>query len=176
MAAGLVGCSTSDKIPRPTPSLATTASTTLTPSPSVDPAVAQAEAAVLEAYRGYWAAKAASYADPTKDQDPNLAHFADDRALSDAQTTIFTFRTNGISMPGEPKLSPVVSQIKLGDAPTAMITDCVDATDWQPVYTATGASAAVPGQALRVITESTAFVTEGQWRIRTSVAHRDQTC
>ena len=138
--------------------------------------MAQAGPAVLAAYRGYWAAKVNSYADPTKDQDPNLARFADDKALSEAQSTIFTLRTNGVSMPGAPTLSPVLSEIELGAAPTATITDCIDATSWQPIYTATGASAAAPGQSPRVITESTAFVAEGQWRIRTSVAHRDQTC
>ena len=180
VAATVMGCSTRQDTPSPTLTLTPTKTVAPTPTPTStlthEPAVAEAESAVLEAYRGYWAAKVTSYADPTKDQDPDLAHFADDTALSDAQATIFTLRSSGISIPGVPTLSPVVSEIALGDAPTATITDCVDATAWQPIYTATGASAAAPGQALRVLTESTAFVAEGQWRIRTSIARRDQTC
>ena len=175
----LTGCSSQ---PAPDPSTTRTTAesptdtATASPTPTVDPATAQAETSILEAYRGYWTAKVHSYADPTKNQDPNLAHFADDKALSDAQATIFTLRSNGISMPGMPTLAPVVSHVELGNTPTAMINDCVDATAWQPIYTATGASAAAPGQSPRVVTESTAFIAEGQWRIRTSVAHRDQPC
>ena len=151
-------------------------SSTATPTPTTDPEIAAAEEAILEAYYGYWAAKVASYADPTQPQDPNLQVFADDTALTDAQTTIFTLRSNGIAIPGEPVLSPVVSDIVLGPAASAAITDCVDATSWQPIYAATGESAAAPDQALRVVTESTAFVIDGSWRIRTSVVYRDQTC
>ena len=180
LAAALAGCSTPNDTPSPTLTLTPTKTAaptaTATPTPTVEPAVAQAQAAILEAYRGYWAAKVVSYADPTKDQDPDLARFADDTALSDAQSTIFTLRSNGISIPGQPKLSPVVSAIQLGASATAKITDCVDATSWQPIYTATGKNAAAPGQPMRVITESTAFVAEGRWLIRTSLVHRDQTC
>jgi hypothetical protein len=152
--------------PRPTPS----------PTPSVDPAVAAAEAAILEAYRGYWAAKVVSFADPAERQDPNLARYSDDTALTDAQSTLILLRRGGIKMPGEPTLTPAVSDIQLGDEPTAKITDCVDVAHWQPIAAATGSSAAVPNQPLRVPTDSTAFVIDGHWSIRTSVARRDATC
>lgn len=179
LGASLTACTPTNGDPSPSPSMTASSPGPIpspTPTPSVDPAVARAEAAILEAYRGYWAAKVVSYADPTKEQDPNLARFADDTALADAQSTIFTLRSNGISIPGQPKLSPVVSAIQLGASATANITDCVDATSWQPIYTATGKSAAAPGQLTRVVTESTAFVAEGRWLIRTSLVHRDQTC
>lgn len=173
----LSGCT--EPSPEPTGSSTrtpTAAPSTATPTPTTDPEIVAAEEAILEAYYGYWAAKVASYADPTQAQDPNLQVFADDTALTDAQTTIFTLRSNGIVIPGEPVLSPVVSDIVLAPAATAAITDCVDAANWQPIYSATGESAAAPDQALRVVTESTAFVIDGTWRIRTSVVHRDQTC
>ena len=149
---------------------------TPTPTPTVDPAVAEAEAAILEAYRGYWAAKVVSFADPAVEQDPNLARYSDDTALTDAQATIATLRSNGINIPGEPTLTPVVSDIQLGESSTAKITDCVDVSKWQPIVAATGDSAAVPDQPLRVPTDSTAFVIDGHWSIRTSVAYRDTTC
>ena len=172
----LAGCT--DAAPEPTSAGTPTPSrsSTATPTPTTDPEMLAAEEAILEAYYGYWAAKVASYADPTQPQDPNLQVFADDTALTDAQTTIFTLRSNGIAIPGEPVLSPVVSDIVLDPAASAVITDCVDAANWQPIYAATGESAAAPDQALRVVTESTAFVIDGSWRIRTSVVYRDQTC
>ncbi len=119
----------------PTP---TTTSSTATPTPTTDPEIVAAEEAILEAYRGYWAAKVASYADPTRPQDPNLEVYADDTALTDAQTTIFTLRENGIAIPGEPVLAPVVSDIVLSPEASATIRDCVDAANWQPIYVATG--------------------------------------
>ncbi|MCL3862053.1 hypothetical protein [Actinotalea sp. K2] len=175
----LAGCT--DVAPEPTeptfpPPTSTPTPTTASPTPTIDPEVAAAEEAILEAYEGYWAAKVASYADPTQPQDPTLAVFADDTALTDAQSTIFTLRENGIVIPGEPVLSPVVSEVVLAPDASATITDCVDAANWQPMYVATGESAAAPDQALRVVTVSTAFVIDGSWRIRTSVVHRDQTC
>lgn len=162
---------TGSATPPPTPP-----SSTATPSPTTDPEIVAAEEAILQAYRGYWAAKVASYADPTQAQDPNLEVYADDTALTDAQTTIFTLRENGIAIPGEPVLAPVVSDIVLPPEASATIKDCVDAANWQPIYVATGESASAPDQSLRVVTESTAFISEGSWRIRTSVVYRDQTC
>lgn len=178
LALSLAACTPGEPEPTtPTAAMTSSSPASTTPTtPTKDPDLAAAESAVLEAYRGYWAAKVASYADPTQPQDPNLAVYADDTALTDAQSTIFTLRDGGIAIPGEPVLDPVVSDIVLGDARTAVITDCVDSTNWQPIYVATNESAAAPGQAMRVVAESTAFVAEGQWRIRTFVIQRDRTC
>lgn len=51
-------------------------------------AVAHRGAVRPEAYRGYWAAKVASYADPSQPQDPDLAVYAVDTTLTDTQATI----------------------------------------------------------------------------------------
>jgi hypothetical protein len=171
----LAACTPEDPVPTTAPPTQTTRPTP-SATPSVDPAVAEAEAAILQAYQGYWAAKVASFANPAQPQDPNLAHFAIDTALAEAQSTLFSMHSNGIAFVGAPQLSPVVSNIELGEESTAEINDCVDVTDWQPVYTATGDSAAAPDQALRVPTESTAHFYDGRWTIRTSVVHRDATC
>ncbi|WP_448060650.1 hypothetical protein [Cellulomonas hominis] len=160
----------------PTPSVSPSPTAAPTPTPTVDPTIAAAEAAILEAYQGYWDAKVTSFADPTKAQDPNLQVFAVDTALTDAQAAIFSFQSNGIAVVGEPLLAPVVSDITLGDAQSASISDCVDITNWQPVYVATGASAAPADQNLRVPTESTAYFFDGHWTIRTSVVDREHTC
>jgi len=162
--------------PTPTPAVTPSPTAAPTPTPTVDPETAAAEAAILEAYQGYWDAKVASFADPMKDQDPNLQHFAVDTALADAQEAILSFRSNGIAVVGQPVLAPVVSDIAMSETQTAKITDCVDITNWQPVYAATGASAAPADQNLRVPTESTAYFFDGHWTIRASVVDREKSC
>lgn len=154
----------------------TDAPMTATSRPSADPAVAAAEAAILSAYRGYWAAKVAVYADPPQTIGPDLQTYAVDQALADVGQTQFTLRQSGIVFRGSPSIQPTVSDITLGVGGSAKITDCVDSTNWQPVYTATGASAAAPGQAARLITDSTAYFYDGRWTIRASVVNRDKTC
>ena len=79
-------------------------------------------------------------------------------------------------MLGKPTHETDVTGVKLGDPPTVSITDCVDSTNWKPVYVATGKSALAPGQSVRVLVESTATVFDGRWVISTSVAHRDRSC
>lgn len=154
----------------------TAAPITATPAGSVDPAVAAAKAAILKAYRGYWDAKVALYADPPQTIGPELQTYAVDQALADVGQTQFTLRQSGIAFRGSPSIHPTVSDVTVGDGGSAKITDCVDSTNWQPVYAATGASAAAPGQAVRLITNSTAYFYDGRWTIRASVVNRDQTC
>lgn len=177
---GVVACSTPDATPAPTPTTTqrptTTATPTPTPTPSVDPEVAEAEAAILEAYRGYWDGLVTSYADPAQPQSPALAANSDDMALTDAQAALIQLQSSGIRLVGEPVLTPSVTSIDLSSAPTATIVDCVDASDWLPVFTSSGESAAAPDQATRLTYEATAFRPEDRWLIRTVTVHRDQPC
>ncbi|QTE30037.1 hypothetical protein [Pengzhenrongella sicca] len=147
-----------------------------TPTPTVAPEVAAAEAAVLEAYRQYWAAKVAWYADPSVDADSNLSHYAIDTALADAQSTVLSFRTSRIVVPGEPVLSPSVSDITLGDKPAATIHDCVDVSNWQAIFRDSGENAVAPGQAVRVVAIAEASIFDGRWVIRSYAAQRDRSC
>jgi hypothetical protein len=130
----------------------------------------------LAAYQAYWAAQVKSQANPKNRQDPNLAKYAIDRALTDVQTTILLYRQHGIRMLGEPTHNAKVTAFDPGPPPTVSITDCLDSTRWRPVYVATGKSALAPGQSPRVVVDSTATLYNGRWVIRTSVAHRDRTC
>lgn len=152
------------------------ASSSPTTTAPVDPTVAAAEAAILKAYRGYWDAKVAIYADPPQSVAPDLQTYAVDQALADVGQTQLTLRQSGILFRGSPAIQPTVSDVVVGNGGTATITDCVDSTNWQPVYAATGASAAAPGQAPRLITTSTAYFYDGRWTIRASVVNRDKTC
>jgi hypothetical protein len=164
----IVAPSTSSS-PTPTQTASTTASA------SVDPTVAAASAAVEEAYRGYWSAKLAVFADPTKEAGADLSHYAVDTAYSDTVASMLTFRGSGIAFLGSPSLSPVVQGVDL-TAQTATITDCVDSTNWRPVYTATGATAAAPGQAQRLVAKADAYVYDGHWTIRTFTVNRETPC
>lgn len=173
----LGACTQAEPTPSPTPSASTaTATPTVSPTPSVDPTIAAAETAILEAYQGYWAAKVAAFADPTKDPGTELERFAVDRAFTDVGTSLFTFRDSGIAFIGAPRLSPEVTDVVAGDQGSANITDCVDVSDWRPIYTATGDSAAAPGQATKVLTNSTAYFYIDHWTIRTSDVDRGTSC
>lgn len=178
VAALMAACTSKAPTPLPSPTSSATGTASSTPSPrsSIDPTIAQAEAAILKAYQGYWNAKIAAFADPTKDPGPELRRYAIDKAFSDVATTMFTFRDSGISVTGRPVLSPTVSDVVAGDAGTATIVDCVDGSTWQPIYTATGKSAAVPGQAQRLLTTSTAYFYADHWTIRTSNVDRQAPC
>ncbi|WP_315092727.1 hypothetical protein [uncultured Cellulomonas sp.] len=173
----LGACTQPEPTPSPTPSVSTaTPTSTVSPTSSVDPTIAAAEAAILEAYQGYWSAKVAAWADPTKDPGPELLTYAVDTALTDVQASVLQFRQDGIAVTGRPVLAPRVSNVVPGEAGTAAIVDCVDASTWTPIFTATGESALAPGYSARVLTNSTAYFYDGRWTIRTSVVDRDKPC
>ncbi|MBX9243813.1 hypothetical protein ICW40_03205 [Actinotalea ferrariae] len=174
----VAGCTPADEVP-PTPTTSTpttTPSASERPTPSVDPEVSTAEAAILEAYRGYWATKVAILADPAVEPGTALEAYAVDTALTDVYSTVLTYRSNRIVMVGEPITDPTVSEVVPGVEGTATITDCVDVGDWQPMFRDTGESAAAPGQASEVLTVSTAYFYMDRWTIRTSVVDRDTPC
>jgi len=147
-------------------------STSSSPSPGVtDPSLTQA----LDAYQRYWAAQVSSQARPTRPQDAALAQNARGQALAGAQSTLLLFRQNGVAMTGRPVLHPVASKT-VGQADVITISDCVDSSNWKPVYIATGKSALAPGQAARVVLESTVVQANGRWLVATSNAQRDRSC
>ncbi len=178
----LTAACTPDAEPTTTPTSSTTSSTTTSsrttnsPSPTVDPDMAAAEAAILEAYRGYWATKVAILADPQAEPGTELETYAIDTGLTDVYTALLSLRSSRIYMVGEPVLHPEVSDVVAGDQGTATITDCVDVAEWQPFYQDSNDSAAVPGQATDVLTISTAEVYSGRWVISASTVERDTAC
>ena len=185
LAALLAACSHSTPSPTPTVPIVTmstdpTNAPTPTTTPSVDPTTAAAESAIQEAYRSYWAAEVNVLRDPTPYSDlayngwSEVRRVAVDKAFANLMATADLYSKNGIANVGEPVLNPVVSEV-VPDT-SAVISDCVDATNWQPVYVATGKSAAAPGQATRVVINSTALFYDGHWVVNGSVADRQTTC
>ena len=136
--------------------------------------MAAAEAAILEAYQGYWDVQIRMFADPSQDLWPDLEKYAVDTAYSDVAETVVYFRDQGIKWTGEPALDPVVSDIVADQSAT--ITDCVDSTNWLPVRADTGQPASVAAQAPRVVATSSAYFYDNRWTIKTSTLDRDTTC
>ena len=86
-------------------------------------------------------------------------------------------RSDGVHVPGAPALAPAVSNVVIAaGSPTAKVTDCVDVTSWQAVFTATGASAVAPDQYQHVVAVATAIVYDGHWVLNSYQVQRDRTC
>jgi hypothetical protein len=99
-----------------------------------------------------------------------------DKALANVEATVLVYRQQGIEVRGEPAIAPQVTSVSLGPTPSIAIRDCLDSTNWTPVFAATGKSALAPNQPKRVVVESTATIYAGRWVVRSSTASRDRTC
>ena len=178
----VAACSPHAQVPTPTVSVpsATSRAPSPTGSPSVDPTVEAVQAPILTAYRGYWDAQVrvlkdpGAYADLTGGNWAQVQQVAVDKALANLASTAQLYAKNGIANVGEPVLAPVVSKVVPGQS--AAIADCVDGTNWQPVYTTSGKSAAAPGQAPRLVVNSTAIFYAGRWVVSDSLVDRQSTC
>ena len=144
-------------------------------SPTPDPE-ASAEAEVLAAYRGFWAAATEARAHPNG-RHPDLAKFATDKALAAEQATIVLYRQQGIVSRGAPKLDPTIVAIAINrDPATALIRDCVDVTNVRAFYRSTGESALAPSKSFRHVATARATTFNGHWVIREISTDRKQPC
>jgi hypothetical protein len=159
----LSGCSHSKPMARQTP----------TPTVSATPdADALATAGALAAYRGFREAQVAAEA-VANAHSAGLAKYAGDKALAQERANLLQLAKAGIVVRGAPRLDPKVSSA----SPTAVtITDCVDTSQWQPVYKATGKSAAVPGQPQRVLATALARPYAHRWLIQELTTDRSRPC
>lgn len=174
----LSSCTAEAPEPTPTPTTPGPSSPPVTssPTPAVDPAVQEAEAAVLEAYRTYWSVSAAALADPSADLPEDFDRFIIDEARASLTESVLRLDQQGLVMTGEPVINPDVDSVELGDAPEAHVIDCVDSTDWIPTFRDTGAPAASDGQNAVVEVEAWATVFDDRWVIREVVVYRDRPC
>lgn len=130
----------------------------------------------LEAYTGYREAlnDALRRGDP---RSKRLAQFAADQALADARANLLQLKGFGIVYTGEPIIQPTASRVALSDPrPTIDIVDCVDNSKWIPVYTASGKSAAAPGQNQRVPLNAQVQLFNGAWRVMSVKSDRSLRC
>jgi hypothetical protein len=104
------------------PSTASQASTTVAATTTSRPAAADTKAAVLAAYRAYWAdvvavGKTASW------QSPRLAEHATGQALQTLRSHFRTMKRVGLIDLGTVKLEPKVTRLR---GRTAVVEDCID--------------------------------------------------
>lgn len=174
-AASCSGPDSSQPADRISPPATTSAQTPTDTSSPASVAEAQAAEAALAVYRSYWNAvvEASKIPDP---RYPDLEKFAADRALANEYSTLLLLERQGIVYTGEPTLDPKVASVELATSPLVTITDCIDSTNWQPVYKASGSSAAAPGQLARVPGTAEARPYGNGWVITNSTADRSRTC
>lgn len=163
-AAGCSDSSTRQAIP-PSPTSSGTA------PPTADPS-ALASAGALAAYRGFRRVQVAAEA-VANAHDAVLARYAGDKALAQERTNLLQLARAGIVVRGAPVLHPVVGR---ASAQAVTITDCVDTARWQPVYKATGRSAAAPGQAAKVLATALARPYGKGWLIVELTTERSRPC
>lgn len=174
----LASCTSTD--PEPTPSATTTASAspspTSSPTPTVDPAVEEATAAILDAYRTYWSVSVAALADPSAGLPGDFDRLIVDKARASLAESVIRLDQEGLVMTGEPVIDPEVDSVTLGEQPEAHVIDCVDSTNWIPTFRDTGDPAASEGQNAVVEVEAWATVFDDRWVIREVEVHRDRPC
>lgn len=148
--------------------------------PSTATTTSTEQAAILQAYDGYWAAMVRIFADPdpfkaeTKPNWEQLKQFASPSAQSEMFSTAYQLSKSGVVYRGAPSHDARLTDVTTGQA--AEIVDCVDSTNWQPVYASTGKPAAAPGQGNRVSTNSTMAFTDGHWYVSSYVPDREKPC
>ena len=172
----LAACTTPD--PGPTPAPTTTSPTpTATPTPTVDPAVAEAEVAVLAAYQNYWDVSTAALADPLAPLPDDFDHYIVDKARAGLAESLLWSEQNDVVMVGAPVISPAIESLTIEGERSAHIVDCVDSTDWVLTLRSTGEPAAPTStQSPRVTADAWATFYDDRWVIREVTLNRDQPC
>ena len=175
----LAACSgsTSGSSSSPVPSTASTTVAPTSPTASSSTATTSPTAtAAMASYQAFWDAKVHSQATPTAKPPASLSTYGIDQALAQALATVALLRRNGVEMRGAPVHHATVTADATSGSQIVRITDCLDSSNWVPVFASSGKSALAPGQAPRVVVDSTVTTYDGRWVVKTSVAHRDQTC
>lgn len=166
----LAGCgrgddgTTSPAPASPSSNLPASSVPSLSPGP-VDP-VALAEQRAIAAYEGMWAAYDAAGEAPTADpDDPQLAEFAQGRALDVLVSGLESLRDRGEVIEGEVVLHPEVVELTPPDVPSgAEIEDCGDSTDWLTVDAQTGAVSDDP-RGRQLVFATVRDVGGGTWKV-----------
>lgn len=173
-ALALAGCSSDDPEP---PAAVTPASTAASAAPSLDTAAAAARDEVLSRYRGYNDAytRAQLAADP---QDEELLSYLETPLKQRVIAFLTQTKQHGAAYRGAPQSHPEVTKVDLAaKAPTALVSDCYDATKFLLYYTKTNNPVPIKSGPRRYIIETTAtdFGDRG-WLFTDSQSFPDRTC
>jgi hypothetical protein len=129
-------------------------------------AVAAAEQAVLDAYRGMWRAYRQAGRPPAADPDyPELEWYAAGDALAVLTGGLADYRDQGLVFSGAPVLWPQVAELSPPDDPVgATVEDCADSSGFEAVRADGGRYEDEPG-GRRLITAEVENVGEGIWKV-----------
>ncbi|WP_330334780.1 hypothetical protein OHS33_36890 [Streptomyces sp. NBC_00536] len=170
------GCTTEAKDSKnatttPSPSASPSAS----PTPSADP-LATDKADVQTAYDRYWGVLTAAYA-KADSSGTDLKIVASGSAYAQTESGLANLRKAGQVITGKTQHSGTAVDFKDGQKlKTAVITDCVDVSQWKPVDKKTGQEVVLPSQRLlRYITTLTAEKWPSGWVV-IEEKFQDQTC
>ncbi|MFD5422229.1 hypothetical protein ACFWJT_29975 [Streptomyces sp. NPDC127069] len=166
LTAGCTSGSKNDKNAATGPSVSPSATTAAaSPSTPVDPEAAD-KAEVQAAYTHYWDVLASAYAksDP---QGTDLSKVTTGNALVQTEQELASLRTSGYIVVGQPKHSKTAVTFKPDTKlKTAVITDCMDVSQWKPVNKDSGKPADLPTTRLqRYITTVTAEKWPSGWMV-----------
>ncbi|MET9607038.1 hypothetical protein ABZZ17_18460 [Streptomyces sp. NPDC006512] len=144
LTAGCTGESKDNKAAAPSAPASSVAPTpSAAPSVSVDPEAAD-KAEVQTAYTRYWDVLTAAYstADP---QHSELGKVVTGTALVQNQQDLAQYRKGGRIFAGKPQHSNIVVTFKPeAKLKTAVITDCLDISQWKPVEKSSGTEVKLP--------------------------------
>ncbi|NUS15646.1 MAG: hypothetical protein HOY69_30345 [Streptomyces sp.] len=143
-------------------------------SPTPD-RTAEAEAQAVTAYESMWRTAVQVYASGDL-TNPDLPKYAIDKALANIKVTALYYQDHGMSVTGQPALSPKVTSVSFAkQLHTANVTDCVDSTHYVQVYKATGKAVPRSGSFRHVVT---ALVVDNgsSWVVSDFTIQRDRTC
>lgn len=169
------GCS-SDPGPTTTTPPPTPPASPRTPSPSTSPdPTAGVSAAVLAAYLNFQHAVADAQRTANA-HSKQLEKYGADKALAQARVFLIEMDHSGVVFRGAPAFDPVVTRLELGEQRSGWVRDCVDGTNWKPIYKATGKSALAPGQNPRAPAQAWVWWNGERWVVRTLTVDRSKTC
>ncbi|MGW7317919.1 hypothetical protein [Streptomyces sp. NPDC054865] len=166
LTAGCTGESTDNKDAAPSAPASSAAPTpSAAPSVSADPEAAD-KAEVQAAFTRYWAVLSKAYAEADP-KDADLGKVATGNALVETQQELVGLRKSGYVVKGQPQHSNTQIAFK-PDAKlkTALITDCMDISQWKPMIKDSGKEAPLPsGRLLRYVTTLTAEKWPNGWMV-----------
>ena len=168
----LAGCSDNDSgAPPSTPSASRPATPSSSPAATVDPQ----QAAVLAAYRQSWHAQIDAYAKASS-SGTALKKTTTLRALGGIESDLEAMRKAGQVTTGEPVIHPGEPKVTGGKIPKAILTDCVDTTNWTLIDKASKKEVPLPSTRLVKYVSTAKLEKWGTKWMVTELNAQQQTC
>lgn len=109
------------------------------PTPTMNPAEAEATQEILAVVDGYRRAELSMFTDPQMPHSarPVLSEYLADPLLSQTLSTLNDMHRDGIAFEGQFSWEAEVAELRLDDTPpVATVRDCVDSSNWRSVFIA----------------------------------------